>query len=662
MRKINIMIIFLSNISLSGNNGKDVNYVDYGFQENGQPVYCQCTNESAVRRVVGNLANKVYDDGDGNKFKQKLDWMFVICSKQGLSTLDAKDENGNYRYTDELGNPLSQYGFFRRRLLNIIPDFDTITGYNEDDESPLNNKVNFNEDYDSKNVVKSMDEAMHCVAELSEKIFERLKGENLSNVTIHADMSGGFRFVSMMLMSVLRLMQYRGIAIGEMLYSNLIYPKKTHGYIERTNPIYGLLDMVSGAEEFYKYGSVNTLEEYFREVKQYGGCTGVSNELSNLIKAMKFFADEVRLCHYASMKIAANNLRDAINNFQKKSKDNKDIDVRERLLGTLTPLFNESYGEFFTEKIDDIVLIKWCLKHDCLQQALTLYFERLHHILTKNNIIVFSPKYEQMLKDAYEGNVDKYEGRLDRYKPDGKRPEEFAYWCLKNVKAPDFDDRINITEENLIRNKRIECAKLFVKYVREKKMKSVSDFADSINNALSNSYYKVVLSNYSEVMSLYEAIYKCLASPKLLLPGSEDKLLYNSLNIIINVDEIMKDEYRDIWVNAKKGFERVNVLRKILQDLSEDTVLRRIMDIQYEWKGYSSWIGHCIDSGIYDLNDKFSREDIMRILNNYDILQDERNNSNHAKDNVKYRYNTADELSQAISDEIKFIENKLHMK
>lgn len=83
---------------------------------------------------------------------------------------------------------------------------------------------------------------------------------NDDSLVLHADCTGGMRNAAMVMMAVLRLMQYDDrVSIGDILYSN--WSKRI---VERANNIYALFDLIAGAEEFVRFGSVQTLRDYYK--------------------------------------------------------------------------------------------------------------------------------------------------------------------------------------------------------------------------------------------------------------------------------------------------------------------------------------------------------------------------------------------------------------
>lgn len=84
----------------------------------------------------------------------------------------------------------------------------------------------------------------------------------------------------------------------------------------------------AGVEEFVQFGSVKTLDEYYKS-------KNLSPALKKLVNAMKNFAEEIKLCHYGQLKKAIEDLHDAIHDFKPGSANPQDS-LMARLIGRIS--------------------------------------------------------------------------------------------------------------------------------------------------------------------------------------------------------------------------------------------------------------------------------------------------------------------------------------
>lgn len=367
----NIMILFLSNVRPDKNNiinkypykyietTRDANYI---FDIEGVQ-----TNEAAVKAVIELL----------HKTQQKLSTVYMLCTD---TVLKGEIKGLNETHKD----------FFERRIVEFCKDKYTAPEFFE----PI--------DYDEKS---TGDAVFTQIIDMANKIE---KDYSSSNVTVYADMTGGMRNSSMLMLSIMRLLEYNGKKVEKVLYSNwspttgkpYIHitnnyskdavekqndEKTTHNIIDNVTNIYELNNLIAGAEEFNKFGSADTLSKYF---KSKNSC---SNSLNDLIDSMKNFSNNIKLCRADIFIKATDDLSINIKLFTEYFKKHFDkTNTNDRIFSLLLPMIEDSYKEILNNTNESkckqyIEIIKWCNKRGLLQQALTLYVELVPEYLESCN-------------------------------------------------------------------------------------------------------------------------------------------------------------------------------------------------------------------------------------------------------------------------------------
>ncbi len=244
----------------------------------GEPT--KTTNESAFRYFL-------QDDSAGGNISK----IFIFASNAVRA--DIKD------YRDDDGNTVTHLEYFKKRMAKFMPNIDecitdeTIYPYDEDGDCEKN---------------------LRSVAEMAERIQNYARGKD---VCLHADLTGGMRHINMMMLDVIRLLEYSGVKIGKLLYSNLSTKR-----VEELNNIYDLFQLISGVEEFVNFGSVEALNKYYAaNADQFKK----SVALKKLTDAMANFAKSIKLCRYGDFKKAIEKLHDAINDFSAEPQNIHDI-------------------------------------------------------------------------------------------------------------------------------------------------------------------------------------------------------------------------------------------------------------------------------------------------------------------------------------------------
>lgn len=332
--KTNFLLLFLSDGSKKPS----------CYRINDADVMTEHSNESAVRELAAYL----------QKRSQKIDKIFLFSSQATKKLLENVD--------------MTTVDFFKSRIKDFVPAENIIIV-----------------DYDESNY---MNAALPDIGEMGKSILaeaEKIQREQgaAGNITIHADMTGGMRNASMMMLGVMRLLNFSGLQMGRILYSNFSSNRKRN-FVEGSQDVYRFFDLVAGATEFAKYGSVEKLADYYKidvlEQKPYTAECNLNRELYELVNAMGYFAQSIKLCRYGDLEDACALLAKKIQAFTNLAPQN--YDANDKLFATLLPTIEESYKTVLSAH-DDLDIITWCVKQGHLQQAMTLYTERVPEFIDK---------------------------------------------------------------------------------------------------------------------------------------------------------------------------------------------------------------------------------------------------------------------------------------
>ena len=201
------MLLFLSDVKVFDGKISVADYKDIGETKT--------TNESAVRYLA-------------EIKKQKLNKIFAFVSKKvsGKITCKKINENDNKNeivdYIDENGKTCTHLEYFKKRITNaVVDDID-------DAIEPC--------DFDENTDIQGPMETVTKMAQMIQDYVKNLSKED--EVRLHVDMTGGMRHASMMMLVLTRLIQYTGVKIGHILYSNFATDRKSRNekiYNRRTN-------------------------------------------------------------------------------------------------------------------------------------------------------------------------------------------------------------------------------------------------------------------------------------------------------------------------------------------------------------------------------------------------------------------------------------------
>lgn len=364
------------------------------------------TNESAVRYLK--TINKV-----------ELDHMFAAVTKKVRSEhVDA----AKFDTLPDAEKP-THLSYFKQHIAGVYPrildeDFFTDCPYRED--APT-------------------DEMMQEVLKIAEKITAYVRAVRAAGdtVTLHVDTTGGMRHANMLLLIITRLLAYNDVKMGHVLYSDYApqWVENHVNHVEEINGIYGLFDVIAGAEEFVRFGSVSALIKYFEDKQPKPPI------LSELLDAMKNFSEQIKLCHRGSFIDAAEELKEKLQVFSG-AQNTEGAEVEEgaqwsKLMRQFEGRLHEDYREILEQPDAYIIpaLILWCLHHDHLQQALTLYIEAIPKYWRDSEIVVPTEAGKLVYRDKrhdpdFELLVE-YETK--QAKSDGRKAISYVAEELKNI-------------------------------------------------------------------------------------------------------------------------------------------------------------------------------------------------------------------------------------
>lgn len=559
--KKNVMLLFLSMLSVDRDSGLIRNKPMYSLGRCGAVVETHMTNESAVHYVAANLPEG-----------QKLDKLYVFTSKDASGKVFAVKEpgaEGEYTSTE----------YFKLRLRQFLPNLDEI--YEE---------IAYKEDDALKSIAKSA-RAVHAYA------------AGYEEVGLSVDLTGGFRNANMAMLNIVKLLQYGGIKVDNLLYSHMM-PKGQESYVEEANEIYRLLDLISGAEEFVRFGSVESVLAYYRE-KQ-----ALSAGLVRLLKAMNNFSKEIKLCHYGSLKHSIGELHDALQAFEA-DKEN----INDLLLDSLLGRIHAEYDVILSDDIGDIELIEWCLNKDLLQQALVLYTERMPEILGSEGVISFTEYGLQCIEEEKKKQKDRRDLPTTNY----------------------FEMFITVTDAQA-QSKQSKCLLKVLDAIKEiiqmttKELVSVEDCRSRLLKAM-----KKVDTDGSLILENMEDICEKLAA-------------YRRIPYVVNklgqdISEAKADFWIDAYLEYEKSAEEVkckyyecagdrarykNCLRPYFSGMSNDETTD-FLSVHFSGRSIVRLEQYVNEGKVIA---SVPLEKLLPIASEYQEIRDERNISSHAKSKV----------------------------
>ena len=362
MLEKNIMLAFVSTVSQKSLE-TPVKYPDI----KGAPYTAIQTNESAIVHVERGLGEdslaQIFLIASNIVKTGKIPPLPVKLSRAEKFKRWLADKLGFSRPVEEVPAP-THLEFLKARLIKEFPHFaDRFV------------EIEYNDASDS------LEENILQIAEIADAVTAYAKNFPDCKIRVHADMTGGFRHASMLMLSIIQLLQYRGVEVGEILYSD--GKKKVYG----ANEIQRVSLLITGADEFVKFGSVNALQEYFGETP---------SAASELLSAMKNFSDAIKICRTDTLEDDLERLGREVQKFREIASK----DLKSTLFAKILDTVEEGYGALIHGGATRFEIIRWCMQKGFWQQAMTLCTEWLPEEIVAREIFMPGSDAVQALAEA----------------------------------------------------------------------------------------------------------------------------------------------------------------------------------------------------------------------------------------------------------------------
>ncbi|MCQ2517561.1 MAG: TM1812 family CRISPR-associated protein [Lachnospiraceae bacterium] len=388
MRNHNVLI---TNVSITRKNA----YFEY-IDEAGNRFDGQMTNEAPIKSLIKRLSSK----------GEKLDEIIFIESDSVRQK--SLDEN------------VAQVSHAKR--LNALLD---VYLKSENLSEIRRNVVEISDEPDEQDVSKAVFHVYDILLDIVQKN---------ENVNIYIESNGGVRYVLTMLLSVTKTLEkcYEGVHICEI--SSMVFNQKSGNEqsklipIVNTKRIYDSAQITEIVNEFLVYGRTNLLCEYVKQNMNYIDPEQIQ-DVDSLIDKFVNTSNDILLCRSAMMLedfYGEGNLSSRISSFLQKYDQNEDYfsSVFSHIIRIIQ---NELHKNLYEENVEqqELILylpniIKWCLKKDFLQQALTLTVECLPEYLFATGILSFSNTMKARMANEKTGKYDEsyyFMAHINEYLP-----------------------------------------------------------------------------------------------------------------------------------------------------------------------------------------------------------------------------------------------------
>ncbi len=357
-------------------NGLPVNENTYFYNINGQKfdITGVFTNEAGIKAIMQEL--KMEND--------YLDYIYYVKTDSIRNKISYKGKKNDNDYTHE--------EYFLERIWNYC----TSEGIEDPKMPPYELSDNYLPDNPSANEIINLSVTIA-------KFIINLKENEAKNKTlnIYVEANGGLRDFILVVIAVLRTLKLDGINIKKVMGVNYRSSNETtaNEIIEKTDA-YKIYDFYSGIDEFINYGRSDIIMQYFNDIPVK------TKEINAIKKSINDMSDAFALCRPQQMLSTIKRLKKNIDTYDKKNHD--DNYILDYFVLRIKYAYKDVFEQVSDSDIEEVYeyhllreMIKYCLNHHLIQQALTLYSECIPNALFSEKIF-YCPDDEGLQNDFNE--------------------------------------------------------------------------------------------------------------------------------------------------------------------------------------------------------------------------------------------------------------------
>lgn len=616
---VNIMI---TNVSVINRYLKN-EYTD----ESGQyaDITGYITNEAPVKYLMQKL----------NATDEKLDKLILIASDDVNQKVEIKlqKDEGNKKEVEQFE---ADYGNGKMTSVEILEDKIAKFSIEKNIPCPEFEVVELSDGVNGDGFSEISDTAVvNAVDKVNCKLID--ESRKCRNLNVYIESNGGVRYVIVMLLSVMNILEkvYANIKL-QGVYS-MIYNKKTEDKkipILDTSMTYASIELFSAMNEFIYYGRAKALEDYFekrftkRKESDEKYDPVIFQDIKKCINKLQKIADDMQLCRTEQIIdnfYESESIRDVLNKFKDTYANEKDPDSKIFLsvIENIRSEYNDIYDNPNPNKFLNLPkIIKWCIDKDYIQQALTLCSERLPQYFIESGILCISDKLRDCIQENISDNTNAEKYELSYYMISTFFNSIYREWILyiKVEEILSMYDKEWVGEKTVTKAMMQEFRNKFKEYTtNEKKIPSLlkrhqSYWAEQLRkNGAKEQYLECIHENMRALVIIKENVPK---NGTFSVGGKEVKKWIKNLNL----QELYPSyvEQREIFLKQIQAEKSVD-----LESHREDACKYNFFDLFDNEYLYADDIEHFIP-----------------IMVLYGILKGQRNLSNHAsevhEDSEKY--------------------------
>ena len=338
----NVLLLFLSNYREESRQAK---YSYFESETKKEVIFTGEQTNDAPAKCLMSCAMKTSKEDNG----KKVAFHKILCIVTKETLTDCHDGKTTYQLFEERLKAYCEEE-------NINSDFEIC-------------RIEYNMKDEEKNDPTTERRAMYIYGQISDAL--NIKSPEKKKTYVYVDYTGGFRDISFLMTSIIRYLEFADIECKKILYANFFAKEKR---IYELNCIYDMYQMINGVSEFVSTGNAVQLGKLFEK-----------ENTPDLIKAIIEFSNSMAVCDMSKIDQTVSDMAKLTEEVQEEQNS-----VYYEMFQSMIPTIREKMRlkEVVKQgKINYPVLIDWCTDNGLIQQATTLYVEKMPFYYSEKGLL-----------------------------------------------------------------------------------------------------------------------------------------------------------------------------------------------------------------------------------------------------------------------------------
>lgn len=245
-------------------------------------------------------------------------------------------------------------------------------------------------DYEGKNIEFlpiEYDETLDDTFKLAGNVYRQLSKyifESDEKVSVYLDYTGGFRDVSFLMVTIMRYLEYHEVPCKEVVYAHWKEPTR----ICPMNNIYEMFKLLNGVDQFTRTGNADLLWQCYQKAD--------NESIKKVLEKIVEFSQAMSLCDIKRIDKILPQLNEELAGYKESQFDN----LFDGVFSDMVRLIRKKLGMENSKTLSYLQIISWCVNNNMLQQALTLYVQKIPEYYRQQGI--FSQRIETITEKNFK--------------------------------------------------------------------------------------------------------------------------------------------------------------------------------------------------------------------------------------------------------------------